>query len=110
MGNAVRAAVLEKSTDCVGYARVAEFPDFPKSYTQEETFTFNPLDEMPAGVFQIRSRHQVGRCIGVQVPDEEQEDVDYGIAQRNFEDGGALMMQRCDLKTMPQLWFLDSEK
>jgi len=105
----VRAAVLEKSTDCVGWARVAEFPDFPLSYTQEETFLFEPLDEMPNGVFQIRSRHDVGRCIGATVPDEEVEDVDYGIAQRNFVDGAPLLLQRCDLNTLPQFWYVDDE-
>jgi hypothetical protein len=105
----VRAAVLEKSVDCQGWARVAEFPDFPKSYANEETFQFNALDEMPSGVFQIRSRHDIGKCISPKVPPEEEEDVAYGIAQRNFEDGAQLELQRCDLKTLPQFWYFDNQ-
>jgi len=64
---------------------------------------------VPNGVFQIRSRHDVGRCIGATVPDEEVEDVDYGIAQRNFVDGAPLLLQRCDLNTLPQFWYVDDE-
>ena len=86
----VRAAVLEKSVDCEvsigddtviswsvlhmslphmsqGWARVAEFPDFPKSYDEEETFQFQLMSTVPNGVFQIRSRHDVGLCWGCEV-------------------------------------------
>jgi len=103
-----RLAVLEKSQNCEDYARVAEFPDLPLSYTEEKTYPFVALDSAPAGVFQIRSRHKVNMCVGIKAPKEEEEDIKYGIAQRSFADGSVLEMQKCHLGTLPQFWFVNA--
>lgn len=98
----VRAAVLEKSQDCEYFARVAEFPEFPKSYGKEHLFSFAGLYETPPGVFQIRSRHDVNLCFGVEIPESQKEDVEGGIPQKSFEDGAKVLLQNCNIDVVPQ--------
>ena len=87
---------------------------------------------VPQGVFQIRSRHDVHKCVGPkvaihhrcwafavvtltdgclpsQVPKEEEEDVKYGIPQQKFADGAPLQLQKCNLGTLVQLWYFDKK-
>lgn len=106
----VRWAALEKGTEgmqCAGYARVAEFPDFVKSYDELYTFNFHLLSTKPDGVFQIRSRHDIGRCIGVKAPDDQLEDISYGLPQRSFESGADLELQVCSIRSLTQFWYMD---
>ena len=87
----VRAAVLEKSQDCAvrcgclclspvasrnrretdqtpclqKYARVAEFPDFPLTYTQEKAFPLPALDEgnpTPLSIATPSCTHLLSQC------------------------------------------------
>lgn len=106
----VRAAVLEKSTDCVGFARVAEFPSFANSYAEETVFQFDPLNTVPVGVFQIRSRHNISLCFGCEVPVAEQQDVAWGISQKTFPDGGKIELQTCNLNALMQFWYFDGSQ
>jgi hypothetical protein len=98
----VRAAVLEKSQDCQYFARVAEFPEFPKSYGKEQFFSFAGLYETPPGVFQIRSRHNVNLCFGVEIPKSQIEDVEGGVPQKSFDEGAKVELQNCNIDVVPQ--------
>lgn len=64
------------------------------------------LDIVPDGVFQIRSRHDVGLCIGPKVPTAEEPDVQMGLPQKTFDDGAQLELQMCNINTIPQFWFI----
>jgi len=103
----VRTAVLEKSPNCQEYGRVAEFPSFPDSYEEEKTFPVASLSRAPAGVFQLRSRSELGKCIGLEVPDAEIEDVANWIPQKSFENGAQVEIQTCSMPTIPQYFFFD---
>merc|ERR1711959_857164 len=105
----VRAAVLEKSQDCEYYARVAEFPEFPKSYGKDHLFSFAGLYETPPGVFQIRSRHNVNVCLGVEIPESEKEDVEGGIPQKSFDEGAKVELQYCNIDVVPQYFSFDPD-
>jgi len=106
----VKAAVLEKSNDCVSFARVAEFPNFAKSYGKTKLFAFNGLGTVPPGVFQIRSRHNVNACLGIKVPQSEAEDVKTGVPQKSFDAGAAVEMQVCNIDATPQFFSFDEDK
>jgi len=106
----VRSAVLEKSPDCQIYGRVTEFPTFPDSYDKLSTHEVPSLGIVPAGVFQIRSRVNMGKCVGLEVPEAELEDVAAFIPQKNFDDGAKLEIQTCSMPTIPQYFYFDTEK
>merc|ERR1711988_260832 len=104
----VKSAVLEKSQDCEYYARVAEFPDFAVSYTKDKVFSFAGLYETPPGVFQIRSRHDVNMCFGVEVPKSEEEDVAGGVPQKGFDEAAPVQIQMCNINVIPQFFSFDA--
>jgi hypothetical protein len=118
--NGVKAAVLEKSVAgsdgiCSYWARVAEFPDFPKSYGAEESFSWKSLDQDTApgagsysDVFQIRSRADPRYCVGVQKADSEK-NLPRGAFQSFFDIDAKLELQLCEVKNKIQYFYLDDK-
>jgi hypothetical protein len=105
----VKQAVLEKSVNCVSWARVAEFPELDNSYGALATFTFESVDTIPSGVFQIRSRVDINMCVGVKPDDAELQDIADGVPQKSLVPGNPLQVQTCNVDVLPQFWSFDGE-
>eukprot|EP00656_Telonema_subtile_P008565 TRINITY_DN13_c0_g1_i2.p1 TRINITY_DN13_c0_g1~~TRINITY_DN13_c0_g1_i2.p1 ORF type:complete len:465 (-),score=158.76 TRINITY_DN13_c0_g1_i2:214-1608(-) len=107
--HAVKQAVLEKSLNCETWARVAEFPEMTHSFANAELYRFASVDKIPNGVFQIRSRINVNRCIGVTPDEDEAQDIADGLPQKSATPGSALVVQMCNVDVLPQFWSFDQQ-
>eukprot|EP00658_Telonema_sp_P-2_P045868 TRINITY_DN338_c0_g1_i2.p1 TRINITY_DN338_c0_g1~~TRINITY_DN338_c0_g1_i2.p1 ORF type:complete len:457 (-),score=100.95 TRINITY_DN338_c0_g1_i2:311-1681(-) len=102
--SSVNQAVLEKSINCKGWARVAEFPQMSGSFGKGELLTFSSVDTIPSGVFQIRSRSNIDKCVGVAPDDDEVESISEGIPQKTASFGSNIVIQQCSVAVLPQFW------
>lgn len=98
--------VIEQSADGENWARALEVTD-AKDWDQKiELFSWVPKDEVPSGVFAIRSQKDPTFCIGARpIPDPDEPDL---VAPTPIDYSTELDVQRCSDERQTQFWYFDA--